>query len=566
MQDLLKKVAKKTEGSEFYNYIPEGYTPGKTKYIIITGSVISGVGKGTFSSCLGSMLRLFNSYEIVPLKFECYVNYDSGTLNPFRHGEVFVLDDGTETDLDLGTYERMLNKNLTKSSFVTMGKVFKTIIDKERAGDYLGRDVEFIPHVTGEIKNFARKLALKSKSDIVLIEIGGTVGEIQNSIYLEAMRELAYEEGRENVCFINVTYVLQPNSLGEQKSKAAQLGIKALMSIGIQPDIIVCRSENPITDKIKEKISIYSNVPVSRTIGFHDTRNIYKFPLTLKEKGIDCAIFDILNLKPGQPHSDIKDWKNLLTKIDSPKKQLTIGIAGKYTNVHDSYMSILKALEHTAPYSNASINIKWIETMDIETGKTSVEEAMKDIDGMIVPGGFGKRGAEGKIACIKYLRENNIPYLGLCFGFQMAVIEYARNVCNIQEANSTEIEPDCKDPVIDILPEQKEIEGLGGNMRLGSYPAILTKGSKIFSLYNQEKIDERHRHRYEVNNKYLEILEKNGLIFSGKSPKGSLMEFLELPNHKFFIGTQAHPCFKSKPTSPSPVFHGFIKAALEHSN
>ncbi|MAG08217.1 CTP synthetase [Candidatus Woesearchaeota archaeon] len=565
MQEKLKEIAKKTEGSEFYTSFPRGYKPGKTKYIITTGSVISGVGKGTFSSCLGSMLRMYHGLNITPLKFECYVNYDAGTLNPYRHGEVFVLDDGTETDLDLGTYERMLNKSLTKNSFVTMGRVFKTIIDKERKGDYLGRDVEFIPHITGEIKSFVRKLAVESKADILMIEIGGTVGEIQNSLYLEAMRELAYEEGRQNACFINVTYILQPGSLGEQKSKAAQLGIKALMSVGIQPDIIICRSEKPITEKIKEKISIYSNVPVSRTIGFHDTRNIYKFPLTLKEKEIDKAVLEILSLKPGKSVPELKKWKELVEKIDKAEKEITIGMAGKYTNVHDSYISILKALEHTAPYYNASIKIKWIEAEEIEKGRVSVKDALKDIDALIVPGGFGKRGTEGKIECIKYARENNVPFLGLCFGFQMAVIEYARNMCGIKEANSTEVEPECKENVIDFLPEQKKIEGLGGNMRLGSYPAVLKKGSLVCGLYNNEKIDERHRHRYEVNNKYVEQLEKKGLVFSGRSPKGNLMEFLELPGHRFFIGTQAHPCFKSRPSSPSPVFSGLIKAALEHS-
>jgi len=565
MQEKFKEIAKRTEESEFYTSFPKGYKPGKTKYIVTTGSVISGVGKGTFTSCLGSMLRTFHGFNIVPLKFECYINYDSGTLNPYRHGEVFVLDDGTETDLDLGTYERMLDKDLTKNSFVTMGKVFKTIIDKERKGDYLGRDVEFIPHITGEIKNFVRKLAVESKADIVLIEIGGTVGEIQNLLYLEAMRELAYEEGKQNVCFVNVTYILQPGSLGEQKSKAAQLGIKTLMSVGIQPDIIICRSEKPITEKIKEKISIYSNVPVSRTIGFHDTRNIYKFPFTLKEKNIDKSVLEILNLEPGKPIPELKKWKELVEKIEKAEKEIIIGMAGKYTNVHDSYISILKALEHTAPYYNASIKIKWIETENIENGKINAEEIMKDIDALIVPGGFGKRGTEGKIECIRYARENNIPYLGLCFGLQMAVIEFARNMCGIKEANSTEIEPDCKEPVIDILPEQKKVEGLGGNMRLGSYPAVLKKESLVYSLYKKEKISERHRHRYEVNNKYIELLEKNGLVFSGKSPKGNLMEFLELPKHRYFIATQAHPCFKSKPTSPSPIFSGLIKAALEYS-
>ncbi len=561
LESTIKSIAKKTEENEFYTYVPKGYKKNKTKFIIITGSVISGVGKGTFSSCLGSMLRMFYGFKVVPLKFECYVNYDSGTLNPFRHGEVFVLDDGTETDLDLGTYERMLNANLTKSSFVTMGRVFKTIIDKERAGNYLGRDVEFIPHVTGEIKNFVRNLAVESKADIVLIEIGGTVGEIQNSLYLEAMRELAYEEGKNNVCFINVTYILQPNSLGEQKSKAAQLGIKALMSAGIQPDIIVCRSENPISEKIKEKISIYSNVPVSRTIGFHDTSNIYKFPLLLKEKGIDNAVFDILNLKPGKPISDLNKWKDLDKNVKGAKKEIRIGMIGKYTNVHDSYISILKALEHTAPYLDAKVGIEWIETTDIT--KDNVAGKMRGLDGIIVPGGFGKRGTEGKIECIRYARENNMPYLGLCFGFQMAVIEFARNVCGLKNASSTEIDPDTECPVIDILPEQKKIEGLGGTMRLGGRDVEIKPNTFARKIYGKPLVRKRFRHRFECNPEYIKTLEKHGLVFSGKAPKYPIMQILELPKNDFFIGVQFHPEFTSRPLEPDPLYLEFIKAALK---
>jgi CTP synthase len=563
-KDLLTSLSTKTDDTEFYTNLPKNYERGKTKYVVVTGSVISGVGKGTFSSCLGSMLQLYHGYNVIPLKFECYVNYDSGTLNPFRHGEVFVLDDGTETDLDLGTYERMLNKNLSKNSFVTIGKVFKTIIDKERAGHYLGRDVEFIPHVTGEIKNFVRKLSLESEADIVLIEIGGTVGEVQNSLYLEAMRELAYEEGRENVCFINVTYILQPNALGEQKSKAAQLGIKTLMSIGIQPDIIVCRSEKPISEKIKEKISIYSNVPVSRTIGFHDTRNIYRFPLKLKEKGIDEAIADILHLKAGHPIPELKNWQELADKTSDGGKEITIGIAGKYTNVQDSYMSIIKALEHTSPYHNAKSKIKWIETTDIEKGKFTVEEAMKDVDGLIVPGGFGLRGVEGMISCVKYARENKIPYLGLCYGFQMAVLEFARNVCNVENANTTELDPDQKDAIVCILPEQEEIEELGGTMRLGGLDLNVKEGTLAHKLYGKTTIHERFRHRYNVNTTCINMLESKGMIFSGFAPQKKIMQILELKDHPFFMATQFHPELTSKPLEPNPIFSGFIKACVEN--
>lgn len=562
--ETFKEIANKVEEHEFYSDFPDGYKPGKTKYIIVTGSVISGVGKGTFTSCLGSMLRLYYGLDVVPIKFECYMNYDSGTLNPFRHGEVFVLDDGTETDLDLGTYERMLSKNLTRDSFVTYGRVFKTIIDKERKGEYLGRDVEFIPHVTGEIKNFVRKLAAKSKADIVTIEIGGTVGEIQNSLYLEAMRELAYEEGRENVCFVNVTYILQPNSLGEQKSKAAQLGIKTLMSIGIQPDIIVCRGERPISEKIKEKISIYSNVPVSRTVDFSDTKNIYEVPLKLKEIGIDNAIKDILNLDIHVKKSgDFDKWKGLVDRVKSADREITIGISGKYTNVHDSYMSILKALEHTAPYLDVKINTRWIETTEIN--RDNVSEKMKGIDGLIVPGGFGLRGVEGKIECVRYVRENKIPFLGLCLGFQMAVIEFARNVCRLKEANSTEFDQNTKEPVICILPEQEEINELGGTMRLGGHDLIVKKDTKAYKIYGKDRIRMRFRHRWNCSTKYLNILEKNGMVFSGMAPEKKIMQILELPDHPFFIGTQFHSELTSKPLDPDPLFREFIRGSLEHN-
>ncbi len=561
-REMLKEASKRTEGHEFYNSLPRGYEPGKTKYIVITGSVISGVGKGTFSSCLGNMLKVFGGFNVVPLKFECYVNYDSGTLNPFRHGEVFVLDDGTETDLDLGTYERMLEKNLSRSSFVTMGRVFKTIIDKERAGKYLGRDVEFIPHVTGEIKGFARRLATESKADVVLIEIGGTVGELQNSLYLEAMRELAYEEGRENVCFINVTYVLQPGSLGEQKSKAAQLGIKTLMSVGIQPDIIVCRSENPISEKIKEKISIYSNVPVERTIGFHDTRNIYRFPTFLKESKMDEIVMDILKLRGKTELSEeARKWKELAQRVEKPEREITVGITGKYTTVHDSYISILKALEHTAPHLRARVNVKWIDTTGVDDN--NVKEAMKGLDGVIVPGGFGSRGTEGKIACVRYARENDLPYLGLCYGFQMAVIEFARNVCGLDGANSTEIDDKAKHPVICILPEQEEIGGLGGTMRLGGFDMAIKPGTLAHRLYGKTKVRERFRHRYNVSTDCIETLESKGMVFSGMAPGKRIMQVLELPGSRFHVGVQFHPEFTSRPLNPNPLFRGFVEACLK---
>jgi CTP synthase len=563
-----KSVSEKSAEEESFVSFPDGYTIGKTKYVIVTGSVMSGVGKGTFSGCLGTLLAC-HGFEVSPIKFDGYLNCDAGTLNPYRHGEVFVLDDGTECDLDLGSYERYLNKNLCKDNYLTAGKIFKIIIDKERRGGYLGRDVQFIPHVTGEIKNFLRNLAIKSDADIVLVEVGGTVGDLENSYFIEAMRELRYEEGRENVCFINVTYIIEPKSLGEFKSKPAQLGIRKLMELGVQPDIIVCRSERPINQKVKEKVSVFSDVCIDRIYNLWDFGNVYEIPLVLRENKVDEAIFDILKIRPkenGNTELNFTKLEDFVDRIRNAEKEVTIGIIGKYTFVHDSYLSIIKALEHAGPYLEARVKIKWIESTDLDDKKISVEDALKDVDGIIVPGGFGKRGTEGKIAAIRYARENKIPFLGLCLGMQLAVVEFARNVCNLKGANSTEFDANTPYPVIDFIPEQVDIvkqSNYGGTMRLGAYPAVLKDGTKVKEMYNDSEISERHRHRYEVNPEYIKVLEKNGLIFSGKSPNGVLMEFMELEDHPFFVGTQSHPCLKSKPMKPAPLFVGLVKTSLE---
>ena len=559
---ILSSISEKTEEHEFYTPFPDNYKIGKTKYVITFGTVMSGLGKGIFSASLAKLLQM-RGLIVAPIKFDGYLNVDAGTLNPYRHGEVFVLDDGTECDMDLGTYERFLELNLSKDNYLTGGKIFNSVLGRERKGEYLGRDVQFIPHVTGEIKLFLRNLAVKRNADIVFVEVGGTVGDIENMYFIEAMRELAYEEGKKNVCFISLTYILEPGFLGEQKSKAAQLGLKSLMSVGIQPDIIACRAKNPVTNKVREKISVYSNVPINHVVSVHDCDSIYLIPKLLKEAKVDDAVVDVLNVKD-RIKKDLKkekEWEIYVEKITKIKKEVAIGITGKYTSVRDSYASIINSLEHAGNYLGVKIKPKWIDTTDLEKDQAKLKEAIKDVSGILVPGGFGKRGTEGKIACIKYSRENNIPYLGLCFGFQMAVIEFARNVCNITDANSAEIAK-TKNNVIDIMEEQKNIKLLGGNMRLGSFPALLKKNSVVQKLYGKEKITERHRHRYEVNNKYINLLEEKGLIFSGKSPDGKLMEFLELPNHKFFVGTQAHPCFKSSPLNPSPLFLGFVKAVL----
>jgi len=565
MSDILSKLSQRSDEHEFYSPVPKDYKPGKTKYIIITGSVISGVGKGTFTSSLAALLK-FNGLKVSPIKFDGYLNYDAGTLNPYRHGEVFVLSDGTECDLDLGSYERFTNETLTRNNYLTSGKIFKDIIDRERAGKYLGRDVQVIPHVTGEAKRFLRNLAISSEADVVILEVGGTIGDLENSYFIEAMRELAYEEGKENVCFVNVTYILQPSSLGEHKSKAAQLGLRTLMALGIQPDIVVCRSNTPVNDKVREKVSVFANVKMEHVINITNIENMYSIPLELKRLEIDKAILERLGLKPkknGDKDFNVENWEGLVDKFNNLKEEIKIAVVGKYTFVHDSYLSIIKALEHCSMNLGIKVKIKWVESTEIEDNKITPEEAFKDVQGIIVPGGFGKRGIEGKIASVKYARENNIPFLGLCLGFQMAVIEFARNVLELRDAHSSEIEKGTTNPVIHIMESQKDITQLGGNMRLGSYPAVLKEGTKIHNLYGKTEVSERHRHRYEVNPKYIGQIEEKGMIFSGKSPNGLLMEFLELKDHKCFIATQAHPEFTSRPLSPNPLFMGLVKAAIK---
>jgi len=564
-KDLLASVSDISTESEFFVPIPPGYKKGKTRYCFVMGTVMSGLGKGIFSSCLAKLMQ-DKGLKVAPIKLEGYLNIDSGTLNPFRHGEVFVLDDGMECDMDLGTYERMLDMDLTRANFATSGQIFSSVLHKERHGDYLGRDVQMIPHVTGEVKLKLRQLAVESDADIVFVEIGGTVGDLENAYYIEAMRELAYEEGPNSSCFVALTYILEPPTLGEQKSKAAQLGIKQLMQCGIQPDIIACRASNPVSEKAREKISIYSNVPVERVISLPDSASIYMIPAMLREAGLDFAVLRLLKIEDRinlrHERTAWARWCDFTDKIDSANRQITIGITGKYTSVRDSYASIINAIEHAGIALTSDVKIKWIETTAIND--ENVAENLNDVDGIIVPGGFGTRGAEGKIACIKYARENNLPYLGLCFGFQMAVIEFARNVCNLPKANSTEIKPDCSEPVIDILPEQKKIEGLGGNMRLGGRDIELKPQTLAWKLFGKtDSVRMRFRHRYEVDPRYIEVLEKHGLVFSGKAPNQPIMQILEIPSHPFFMGTQAHPCLTSRPLKPQPMFVGLVAAATQ---
>ncbi len=565
-QEILNEVAASVEEHEFYTPQVHGYEKGKTKYVFVFGTVMSGLGKGIFSSSLAKLLQ-DKGLKIEPIKMEGYLNLDSGTLNPFRHGEVFVLDDGMETDMDLGTYERMLHKNLSSDNFLTNGQIFTQVLEKERKGTYLGRDVQIIPHVTAEIKLRLRNLAVKKMADVICVEVGGTVGDLENSHYLEAIREMSYEEGRENVCFVALTYIISPPILGEQKSKAAQIGIKTLMAQGIQPDVIVCRAHEQVTEKVKEKISIYGNVPVHRVVSMHDLESIYLVPKLLRDARMDKYIVDLLGLG-GKINSETmydnkERWKQFLAKMNTEKK-VTIGITGKYTMIRDAYASVMHALQHVAIHNNVKLSIKWIETTAIEENKISVADALQGVQGVVVPGGFGKRGVEGKIACIKYVRENNIPYLGLCYGFQMAVVEFARNICNLKNAHTAEVSPEAEHIVIGILPEQKKIEGLGGNMRLGAYDVELKENTKAWQLYGQKTIiRERFRHRFEVDPKYIITLEQHGIIFSGKHPHHPIMQILELPHHKFFVGSQFHPEFTSRPLKPNPLYIGFMKACLE---
>jgi CTP synthase len=563
-KDLLASVRDASTESEFFSPVPAGYKKGKTRYCFVLGTVMSGLGKGIFSSCLAKLMQ-DKGLRVAPIKLEGYLNIDSGTLNPFRHGEVFVLDDGMECDMDLGTYERMLDQDLGRANFATSGQIFSSVLHKERHGDYLGRDVQMIPHVTGEVKLKFRQLAVETNADIVFVEIGGTVGDLENAYYIEAMRELAYEEGPNSCCFVALTYILEPKTLGEQKSKAAQLGIKQLLQCGVQPDIVACRAANPVSEKVRQKISVYSNVPFERVISLPDSASIYMIPAMIRDAGLD---FEVLRLLKIEDRINLRherrawaQWCDFTDRIGAKNYEITVGVTGKYTSVRDSYASIINALEHAGIALAAEVKVKWIET----TGITDENAAghLEGVDGIIVPGGFGTRGAEGKIACIKYARENNLPYLGLCFGFQMAVLEFARNVCGLKEANSTEIEPDCSEPVVGVLPEQKKIEGLGGNMRLGGRDIELKPETLAWQLFGKaDTVRMRFRHRYEVDPRYIEMLESAGMVFSGKAPNQPIMQVLEIPAHPFFVGTQAHPCLTSRPLKPQPMFVGLVAAAM----
>jgi CTP synthase len=528
------------------------------KYIIVLGSLMSGLGKGIVTASVGRELQS-KGFKVVPVKFDGYLNVDCGTMNPYRHGEVFVLDDGAECDMDLGTYERFLNIDLTWDNNITGGKIFRLIIDKERKGGYLGYDVQIVPHLTNEITKWVKKVGSDFDADIVLVEVGGTVGDLENSYFIEAMRQLALEN-KNSAMFIQVTYVPVLETVGEQKTKPTQHATKLLQSMGVQPDVIICRGAEKLSANSKKKIALFCNVPEEAVIDDPDSETIYEVPLLFERQNLVELIMQKLCIKPSK--KDLKNWEGLVDKIKCPKKEVTIGITGKYTALKDAYVSIKEALTHAGAHNDCRVNIKWIETTDIEDGKQTVD-VLKDCDGMIVPGGFGERGMEGKIQCIKYAREKNVPFLGLCLGMQLAVVEFARNLCGLEGANTTESNPNTKHPVVDLLPEQKRIVYKGATMRLGGHDVQVKEGTLAYKLYGSTKARERFRHRYEINENYVKTLEEKGLVFSGKAIGEDVMQIAELPGHKFFLGTQFHPEFTSRLERPNPLFVGFLKACMK---
>ena len=527
-----------------------------TKYIFVTGGVVSGLGKGITAASLGRLLKN-RGYKVTIQKFDPYINVDPGTMSPYEHGEVFVTDDGAETDLDLGHYERFVDENLTKNSSVTSGRIYQNVINKERRGDYLGKTVQIIPHITNEIKENIYSFE-NTDIDIVITELGGTVGDIESSAFLEAIRQVGIEKAPEDVMYIHVTLLPFISGSNEIKSKPTQHSVKELQSLGIKPDILVCRSDIPIPESIKDKLALFCNVRKENVIANLTADNLYAVPLMLEKQGLAVQTCKHLQLDNIESHNE--EWEEMLANIRKVKDgEVSIAIVGKYVRLEDSYLSVTESLYHAGFENNVKVNVKYIDCETVT--KESAESILGELDGIIVPGGFGNRGIEGKINTIQYARENNIPFLGICLGMQMAVVEFARNVLGLKDANSEEFAPECKDPVIHIMDEQKGVDKKGGTMRLGKYPCKIKKDTLAYNLYKTDAISERHRHRFEYNNDYKERLEKAGLICSGTSPDGRLVEIVELPTHPYFIAGQFHPEFKSRPNRPAPLFVGLVKAA-----
>jgi CTP synthase len=525
----------------------------KGKFIVITGGVLSGLGKGITTSSIGLLLKM-QRYEVTAIKIDPYLNCDAGTMNPFQHGEVFVLEDGGEVDLDLGNYERFLDINISHHNNITTGRVYRTVIEKERRGDYLGETVQIVPHITDEIREWVKRVAVQSQADICLVEIGGTVGDIESMPFLEAMRQL-HQENHEDVIFLHTTLIPVLGVVGEQKTKPTQHSVKELRAIGIDPDIIIGRSEEPLEQKTREKIALFCDVPIEGVISAPDVSCIYEVPLLLDKQGLTDFILQRFGFNR---RDGLQQWRDFVRGIMETSEETVIGIVGKYTALSDSYISIEEAFNHAGAALGVRVSIRWIEAEDLEDDSTT----LCDLDGILVPGGFGMRGAKGKISAIRYARENNIPFLGICLGFQLAIVEYAQNILQL-ESNSIEIDPKTKHSVITILPEQENIQDMGGTMRLGAYEIIIREGTVAYDLYGFSTISERHRHRYEVNPDYVQRIEDAGLIFSGTSPDKIRMEIAEIPDHRFFIASQFHPEFKSRPLRPAPLFYGFVKASVE---
>ncbi|MEW5820465.1 MAG: CTP synthase [Cyanobacteriota bacterium] len=528
-----------------------------TKYIFVTGGVVSSLGKGIIAASLGKLMRA-RGFTVTVQKFDPYINVDPGTMSPFQHGEVFVTDDGAETDLDLGHYERFIDTNLGRINNVTSGRVYLNVITKERRGEYLGGTVQIIPHITDEIKQKLHEATSTHKPDIQICEIGGTVGDIEGLAFLEAIRQFRNDVGFRNAVNIHVTLVPYISAAGELKTKPTQHSVNTLRSIGIQPDILVCRTERTISKSQREKISQFTNVPFESVIQCQDMESIYEVPLAIENEGLAREVLTRLDLTDLPP--DLEKWKEVVNRLKYPGKTIRVVVAGKYTKLSDAYISVVEAIKHAGAAIGRGIDLKWISSDDCLTYDKAHEE-LNDVDAVIVPGGFGYRGIEGKINIIKYVRENNIPFLGLCLGMQCAVIEYARHKANFNDANSSEFEPDTPHPVVALMAEQEDIVDYGGTMRLGQYPCKLNPDSKSRLLYGTEIIYERHRHRYEINNKYREKLQESGMLIAGTSPDGNLVELIELPEHKYFVASQYHPEFKSRPERPHPLFVGLVSAA-----
>ena len=531
-----------------------------TKYVFVTGGVVSGLGKGITASSLALLLKA-RGYKVFMQKFDPYFNIDPGTMNPIQHGEVFVTYDGCETDLDLGHYERFIDEELNYTSNITSGKIYSSVIEKERHGDYLGATVQLVPHITNEIKNKVYEAGLTSKADIVITEIGGTVGDIESQAFIETLRQIQYEKGSSETAFVHTTLIPYIIGSNELKTKPTQNSVKDLQNMGIRPNFLVCRTPFSTSDSIKEKLSLFCSIPKENIIDAVDAKNIYDIPINMHKQGIDELILKQFNLPVNK--ANLKDWENLLYVMDNLKEEVEIALVGKYVELHDAYLSVAEALKHAGYKYQTKVNIKWVNSEDLEKD-VDFKEIFKNTKGIIVPGGFGNRGTLGMIKAINYARVNNIPFLGICLGMQLSVIEFARNVCKLEDCNSTEFDPLCKNPIIDLMSDQKTVINMGGTLRLGNYNCKLTKGTLAYSDYKTDLIQERHRHRYEFNNKYMDLLKEKGMVFSGINEESNLVEIIEIPKHKHFIACQFHPEFKSRPTRPHPLFVSFVKASIDN--